>query len=139
MPAVQDLMTPSPTTVGEDATVLDIARIMRDEDTGAVPVVGGDGTPVGLVTDRDIVVRCIAEGADPSSAHASDAQSEELISVSGQDDAREAVEKIREHNVRRAVVIDDGALKGIISIGDLAQALESDSALSDISSAPGNN
>lgn len=139
MPAVQELMTPSPTTVSEDATVIDVARIMRDEDTGAVPVVGSDGQPVGLVTDRDIVVRCIAEGADPSSAHASDAQTEELVSVSSSDDAQKAVEKIREHNVRRAVVIDDGALKGIISIGDLAQSLDSESALGDISSAPPNN
>jgi len=116
---VREVMTTEPRCVFPQDTILAAARIMRDEDTGVVPVVEADNRPVGLVTDRDIVVRAIAEGRGldtPVQAIAST----EVISVSPDASVREAAEMMAELQIRRLPVVEAGRLVGILSLGDIA-------------------
>lgn len=134
---LKDLMTPNPVTCPSDATLADVAQIMKDSDIGNVLVMDGD-TVTGIATDRDIVVRGLAEGRD-ATAPISDACSTDIIALSPDDDVMTAVNTMRERAVRRLPVMDGGRPVGIISIGDLAVARDSDSALADISAAPPND
>jgi CBS domain-containing protein len=135
---VNEVMTHDPATVSPDDTLADAARFMRDGDLGAV-IVEREGRAAGILTDRDIVVRAIADGRDPSSTTAADVASPTPVTVTPDADASEAARLMREHEVRRIVVEQDGRPAGIVSIGDLALELDEDSALADISSAPPNN
>lgn len=139
MPNVRELMTPAPASVSRDASLKEVAEIMRDQAVGAVPVVGDDERPIGLITDRDIVLRVVADGGDPASTTAGDAASGSPVTVSGDDEALDAVRQIRAANVRRVLVVDDDRLTGIISLGDLAAVLDDGSALGEISATPPNN
>ena len=114
---IRDIMTPNPRTVTPDDTLESAARIMRDVDTGAVPVVR-DGRPVGMLTDRDIVIRAVAEGGSARSVR--DVVTERLISVSPDASTREATELMSEHQIRRLPVVENDRLVGIVSLGDLA-------------------
>ena len=114
---IRDIMTPNPRTVTPDDTIESAARIMRDEDTGAVPVVQ-DGRPVGMLTDRDIVIRAVAEGGSARSVR--DVVTERLISVSPDASTREATDLMSEHQIRRLPVVENDRLIGIVSLGDLA-------------------
>ena len=115
---VRDVMTPNPQTVTPDDSLERAARIMRDEDTGAVPVVQ-NGRPIGILTDRDIVVRAVADG-DTSSRAVRDIVSEQLVSVSPDSSTHEATELMSAHQVRRLTVVENDRLIGIVSLGDLA-------------------
>jgi CBS domain-containing protein len=116
---ITDVMTPNPRTCQPHSTVQDAATLMRDEDVGAIPVVEG-GRVIGMVTDRDIVVRCLADGGTP------DRQLREFCSgdvVTARPDmsAAEASDLMSENQIRRLPVVDDeGKLVGIVSLGDLA-------------------
>lgn len=135
---VSEVMTEVPRTVSGDTTLVDAARIMRDDDVGSVVVTDGDKV-VGLVTDRDLVVRGIAEEKDPRSTKVSEACSEDLVTVSADAPASEAVKLMREHAVRRLPVVDaDGRAEGVVALGDLALTRDPESALGDISAAPPN-
>jgi CBS domain-containing protein len=134
---VNEVMTADPRTVAPGDSVVDAARQMKEADVGDVLVVQ-DGRPTGIVTDRDIVVRCIAEGGDPSTTRVADVASEATATIAPDQPATEAARLMREHDVRRLVVVQDGRLAGIVSIGDLAIALDDESALADISAAPPN-
>ena len=134
---VNEVMTADPRTVKPDDTIADAARFMRDDDVGAL-VVEQEGRPTGIVTDRDIVVRGIARGSDPSSTKVADVASEASVTVSPDQQASEAARLMREHDVRRLVVVHGGRTAGIVSIGDLAVALDDESALADISAASPN-
>ena len=136
---ISELMTRDPVAMTNDATVQDAAVAMRDRDIGDVVVTKSDGNVCGIVTDRDIVVRAVAEGADPSSMTLEDVCSHELISVAPDDPVAAAVKAMEDHAVRRLPVIDNGTLVGIVSIGDLAVERDPNSALADISAAPPNN
>jgi CBS domain-containing protein len=114
---IRDVMTPNPRTVTPDDTIESAARIMRDEDTGAVPVVR-DGRPIGMLTDRDIVIRAVAEGGNARSVR--DVVTERLISVSPDASTREATDLMSEHQIRRLPVVENDRLVGIVSLGDLA-------------------
>jgi CBS domain-containing protein len=114
---IRDIMTPNPRTVTPDDSIESAARIMRDEDTGAVPVVQ-DGRPVGMLTDRDIVIRAVAEGGSGRSVR--DVVTERLISVSPDASTREATDLMSEHQIRRLPVVENDRLVGIVSLGDLA-------------------
>lgn len=116
---IRDVMTPNPRTIAPTDSIQNAARIMRDEDTGAVPVVEG-GRPIGIVTDRDIVVRAVAEGDGQLSRPIREIVSGGIISVSPDMSTRDAAELMREHQVRRLPVVDGEQLVGIVSIGDLA-------------------
>ena len=114
---IRDVMTPNPRTVSPDDSIESAARIMRDEDTGAVPVVQ-DGRPVGMLTDRDIVIRAVAEGGSGRSVR--DVVTERVISVSPDASTHEATELMSEHQIRRLPVVENDRLVGIVSLGDLA-------------------
>jgi CBS domain-containing protein len=115
---VQEVMTPNPRTVGPDDTLQQAAQIMRDEDTGVVPVVE-DGRVVGVVTDRDIVIRAVADGDFECTID--DIVSDDVICATPEMTTAEAAELMGEHQIRRLPVTDDDdRLVGIVSIGDLA-------------------
>jgi CBS domain-containing protein len=134
---VNEVMTADPRTVAPGDSLVDAARHMKEADAGAV-VVEQDGRPTGILTDRDIVVRCIAEGGDPSQTRVADVASEASVTISPDQQASEAARLMREHDVRRIPVVQDGRLAGIVSMGDLAVALDDESALADISAASPN-
>jgi CBS domain-containing protein len=121
---VRDLMTPGPIGVDYNQTIGDAARTMRDWGVGAVLVVNGQSLH-GLVTDRDLVVRAVAESRRTDEP-VGPLSSSELIGVNADDDAGVAARLMREHAVRRLPVIDNGQVAGMVSLGDLA--LEEDPA-----------
>lgn len=133
---VADVMTPSPATVDVTDTLRTVARAMADHDTGALVVRAGT-TAVGIVTDRDVVVRGLAAGLGPDSA-VQDVVSGQVVTVGQTDPVETAVDVMREAAVRRVPVLDGDTLVGIVSIGDLAIELDPTSALADISRAEPN-
>jgi CBS domain-containing protein len=133
---IGDVMTPAPVGVYYSQTIGETARIMRDTQVGAVLVVN-DGALSGVVTDRDLVVRGLAEGEGPDSP-VGPLCSGDLIGVAADADVYQAEELMREHAVRRLPVIDDGQVVGIVSIGDLAISADADSPLAAVSRAQPN-
>src|SRR5690242_9860102 len=118
---LKDIMTPKPECIGPDATLQDAARRMRDLDVGPLPVCGENDRLVGMITDRDIVVRAVAEGQDARTARVRDAMSEGITYCFEDDDVNEAARLMREKQIRRLVVLNrDKRLAGIVSLGDLA-------------------
>ena len=136
---ISQVMTPDPWTVQETAPIQEAARIMRDADIGDVIVVRADESVCGIVTDRDLVVRAMADGADPNSTTVADVCRHQVVSVSSGDPVDQAVQLMREHDIRRLPVLDDSRLVGILSLGDLAIDKDPNSALADLSKAPPNN
>jgi CBS domain-containing protein len=118
---VEDVMTPAPRTVASSASVVEAARLMRDEDVGALPV-ADDGQVVGVVTDRDLVVRVLAEGADPESTRVADVTSGGTVTVTPDQDLEEALRLMASHQVRRLPVVEGDRLVGILAQADVAQA-----------------
>lgn len=119
----RDIMTSSVTTASRTHTLQDVAKLMRDGDMGSVPVVE-DGKLVGIVTDRDIVVRAIAEGKEASSS-VTEAMTTDIFSVKPDDFAFEAVRLMGDKQVRRVPVVDEnGDLVGIIAMADIALEME---------------
>lgn len=115
---ISDVMTPNPKTVKSSDSIQTAAQIMREEDAGGVPVVE-DGRVIGMVTDRDIVVRAVADG--DFAAKISDVVSDDVITASPDMTTAEAAELMGEHQIRRLPVVDaDDRLVGIVSLGDLA-------------------
>ena len=135
--SVREVMAQSVETVEPSAPVADAARKMRDADTGAIVVVE-DGQVRGIVTDRDIVVRAVAEGRGPDDVTVQDVCTSDPTTLSPDDDLDSAVSRMREQNVRRLPVVEDGQAVGVLSLGDLAMELDEESALADISSAAPN-
>ncbi|MEJ8667677.1 CBS domain-containing protein [Streptomyces sp. NBC_01017] len=132
---VRDVMTTDPMTVEPQASVQAVARMMRDEDIGAVLVTEGERLR-GLVSDRDLVVRAMAEGGDPDRTTVAQACSEDLVTVGPDDDLILAVQVMREHSVRRVPVVDrESRPVGIVALADLAMERDPGSALGDISAA----
>jgi CBS domain-containing protein len=129
---VRDIMTADPVTVEPQTSVTAVARIMRDQDLGAVLVTDGDQLR-GLVTDRDLVIRSVAEGGDPEQTTVAGACSDDLVTVRPDDELDRAIRLMREHAVRRVPVVDEGHPVGIVALGDLAMERDPGSALGDIS------
>jgi CBS domain-containing protein len=134
---VRDIMTSDLVTVEPQASVTSVARLMRDEDLGAVLVTDGDDLR-GLVTDRDLVVRALADGGDPEQTAVAGACSGDVVTVGPDDELDLVIRLMREHSVRRIPVVDHGHPVGIVSLGDLAMERDPDSALGDISVAEPN-
>ncbi|MFC8681733.1 CBS domain-containing protein [Microbacterium ureisolvens] len=128
MTTARDIMTPDPRCVGENETLVDAARLMASLDVGALPICGEDKRLKGMVTDRDIVVRCIAEGGDPSSTTAGSLGQGKPVTIGADDDIQEALEVMKRHQVRRLPVIDDHELVGIISQADIALSMSAEDA-----------
>lgn len=134
---VRDIMTSHLVTVEPRTSVSAVARKMRDENIGAVLVTEGDELR-GLVSDRDLVVRALAEGGDPEQKTVASACSADLVTVTPDEDLDRAVELMREHSVRRLPVVEDRRAVGIVSLGDMAIERDAESALGDISAARSN-
>lgn len=134
---VGDLMTPDPQMLGVGATVQDAARAMREYAIGDVIVCDDSGT-CGIVTDRDIVVRVVAEGRDPVAVAVGDICSRDLTTVSPDTPIDAAVALMRDNALRRLPVVDGEQLVGVVSLGDLAEDRDPSSVLADISQAPAN-
>ena len=135
---VQDVMTRNPRTLDAGASIQEAARIMRDEDIGDVIVTDGDQV-CGIETDRDIVVRAVADGKDPSQTKLRDVASMQPTTISPQDSVDDAIRIMREKAVRRLPVCENGRAVGIVSLGDLAMERDEQSVLADVSAAPPNN
>lgn len=116
---VREIMTEDVASASLETSLEEIATMMRDADTGAIPIVD-DEALVGIVTDRDIVLRCVAEGKDASEMTAEDVVTENLVTVEPETDLEDAAEMMAEHKVRRLPVCEDGRLLGMLSLGDIA-------------------
>jgi CBS domain-containing protein len=136
--AIRDVMTADPATVDTHDTAVDAARRMRDADSGAI-LVTEEGHLKGLLTDRDIVVRAIADGRDPSQVEVQEICSADVEALRPDDDVDRAVQLMRDRHVRRIPVVEGERPVGIVSIGDLAIERDEQSALADISAAPSND
>ena len=117
---VRDLMTSEPATVGPDDVIAQAATRMREEDCGSLPVVQ-DARLVGIITDRDIAIGCVAAGKDPKTAKVSEIMSADPITVTPETDADEASRLMAEFQVRRLPVVEDGRLLGIVVTAQLAR------------------
>lgn len=135
---IQDVMTTNPETLPESTTVREAAEAMRANDIGDVVIVDDNGKLSGILTDRDIVVRVVAEGRDPRTTRIGDIASRDLTAVSPDDPVDRAVQLMRDKAIRRLPAVDKGKPVGIVSIGDLALDRDPGSALADISAAPPN-
>ena len=134
---VRDLMNPSVVSItpGESASLA--ARLLSRHNLGSLPVCGEDGGLRGIVTDRDIVLRCVAAEEDPAQTPVKDIMSRNCAVVSPDDDAREATRLMAARQVRRLPVLEGGKVVGMVSLGDLAKShqfdMEASKALSEIS------
>jgi CBS domain-containing protein len=128
----RDIMTSSPASVRPDAGLREIARIMRDENTGIVPVCDASGALLGVVTDRDIVMRTLASEESPLDATARDVMTDDVEAVTPDEDLHDVVHLMGEHQVRRVPVVERGdRLVGIVSMADVATRADYDEDLQD--------
>jgi CBS domain-containing protein len=131
---VEEIMTTNPRTVSVDDTVVDAARVMRDSDIGDV-IVNEAGQVTGILTDRDIAVRAVAEGRDPQSTTVAEVCTTGVKAIEPEASVDDALRMMREHDIRRLPVAKHGRPVGVLSLGDLAVEREPDSTLADISAA----
>ena len=121
----RDIMTPECECIGENDTVLDAAERLAELDVGAMPICGTDDRLKGMITDRDIVVKVIAQGKNPSSTPVSElATQDEVVTIGADDPIDEALRTMTEHKVRRLPVIDGHKCVGIISQADIATNID---------------
>lgn len=123
MTKARDLMTAGAECVGENETLVDAARKMRDLDVGLLPICGEDKRLKGVLTDRDIVVRCVAEGGDPATALAGQFGEGKPVTIGADDSIEEAMATMAEHQIRRLPVIDGHDLVGMLAQADIARAM----------------
>lgn len=135
---VRDVMSHDPVALAASTPLNEAAKQMRDHDIGDV-LVTNDGRLCGIITDRDIVVRALAEERDPATTTLDDICTHQLVQLSPDDFLSDAVQLMREHDIRRLPVVEGDKAVGMISLGDLAIELDPDSALGDISAAEENN
>jgi CBS domain-containing protein len=119
--SVRDAMTPSPQTIQADRPASEAAKMMKEADAGMIPVMNDGTTMLGTVTDRDIVVRVVAEGKDPASTPVYEIASTELVTIEPDRDLDEALGLMAKHQVRRLPVVEDGRLVGIVAQADVAR------------------
>jgi CBS domain-containing protein len=117
--SVRDAMTEDPRSIGPSVSVVEAARLMREGDIGSLPITD-DEKLVGMITDRDITTRVVAEGSDPKVTSVSDVYSRDLISVEPDEGIEEALRLMAHHQVRRLPVVENGRLVGIVAQADIA-------------------
>ena len=118
---IREVMTSNPATVESSSTVVEAARIMKQEDAGVVPVTE-NGRLTGMVTDRDIAIRVVAEGMDPQSTVIREVASKDLVTIDPDQDLDEALRLMAKHKVRRLPVVEeDGRLVGVLAQADVAR------------------
>jgi CBS domain-containing protein len=119
--SIKDVMTSNPCTIDAEKSVAYAAKMMRDEDVGLAPVVEGDKL-IGMLTDRDIAIRVVAEGKDPDQVKVRDVASRQLVTIDPQQDLDEALRIMAKHQVRRLPVVEeDGQLVGVVAQADVAR------------------
>jgi len=133
---VRDVMTDRVDTVTPNASVVEIAQMMKNNDVGSIPVCE-DKKVIGMITDRDIVIKVVADGKNIESRMAKDIMNSKIITVTGDQDVHEAAHLMSEYQIRRLPVVEQGKIVGIVALGDLAiekiHVNEAGDALSDIS------
>ena len=134
---IAEIMNTGVRTVTPDTTLRETAEIMRDEDVGDL-VVTSSGHLHGMLTDRDIVVRCVAEVDAPAMVRVGEVCSTEVVTVPRQSSVKDAVHTMRTATVRRPPVVDDDEVIGVVTMGDLAQVVDERSAQADVSAAAPN-
>jgi CBS domain-containing protein len=117
--SVRDTMTENPRSIAASASVVEAARLMREEHIGSLPITE-DEQLVGMITDRDITTRVVAEAADPKVTSVGDVYSQDLVSVEPDKDLAEALQLMARHQVRRLPVVENGRLVGIVAQADIA-------------------
>jgi CBS domain-containing protein len=139
----RDVMTPNAECVGENETLLDAARKMADKGYGSMPICGEDNRLKGMLTDRDIVVKALAQGKDPGSTRAGELGEGRPVTIGAEDSIQEALQTMAKYKVRRLPVIDGHDLVGILAVADIARELTDDDSKGDlieaISEGPANN
>jgi CBS domain-containing protein len=135
---VKDVMTTNPRTLDAGSSIRDAAQVMREDDIGDVIVLEGNKL-CGIVTDRDITVRAVAEGKDPSGTKLGEICSKGVTTVSPSDEVERVIEIMRAQAIRRVPVVEAGKPVGVLSMGDLARDRDPNSLLADVSEAPANN
>ena len=119
--SIRDVMTSNPCTIDAEKPVAYAAKMMRDEDVGLAPIVEGDKL-VGMLTDRDIAIRVVAEGRDPDQVKVRDVASKQVVTIDPQQDLDAALRIMAEHQVRRLPVVEeDGQLVGVVAQADIAR------------------
>ena len=142
MTTARDIMTQGAQCARSEETLADAARKMRDLDVGALPICGDDDRLKGMVTDRDILVRCVAEGADPTSTPVSELAEGKPVTIGADDPIDQALQTMIEHGVRRLPVIDGDRLVGMVSQADVARETTPEQAgqlVAALSRSPSNN
>jgi CBS domain-containing protein len=126
MTSVREIMTADASCVGENDSVADAARRMRELEVGALPICGEDNRLKGMVTDRDIAINVVADGKDPATTKVSELAQGEVVTIGADDSIEELLRTMTEHAVRRVPVIDGHDLVGIVSQADVARSLPED-------------
>jgi CBS domain-containing protein len=121
MSVVREFMTTDARCVTENQSLVDAARMMKDLDCGSLPICGDDGRLKGMITDRDIVLKCIAEGRNPADVMARDLANGKPYWIDADANVDEAIDMMERHQVRRLPVISGHSMVGIISQGDIAR------------------
>jgi len=119
---VREAMAKTVTSAKKSDKVIDVAKKMKQQDAGFMPVVENGGTVIGVITDRDIVIRCIAEGHDPRGETAEHLMSRQVTIIAPDDDIEEAGRAMQREAIRRLPVAENGRLVGVLSHGNLVQA-----------------
>ena len=122
----RDIMSPDCTCIGENDSLLDAAKRLAELDVGAMPICGSDDRLKGMLSDRDIVVKVLAQGKDPGSTRAGELGEGKPVTIGADDSVEEALRTMAEHKVRRLPVIDGHELIGIVSQADLARSVDED-------------
>jgi CBS domain-containing protein len=125
---VRDAMAKTVTSARKNDKVSDVAKKMKQEDAGFIPVVENGGTLIGVITDRDIVIRCIAEGHDPRSETAEHLMSRQVTIIAPDEDIEQAAKMMEREEIRRLPVAENGRLVGVLSHGNLVQATKNKTA-----------
>jgi CBS domain-containing protein len=121
-PTARDIMSGSAECVGENESIVDAARKMEQMGVGALPICGEDDRLKGMITDRDIVTKVIAQGKDPASTRAGDLAQGKPVTIGADDSLDELVRTMAEHQVKRLPVIDGHRLVGMVSEADVAKS-----------------
>ena len=141
MPTARDIMTKDAECAHPNDSLVDVARKMRDLAVGALPICGSDNKLQGMITDRDIVTNCVANGGDPNNIMVEEYAAGEAVTIGADDSVEETLRTMTEHGVRRLPVIDGQELVGIVTQADVAKHLSADQIghlLEAISAAPAN-
>ena len=142
MTSARDIMSTDCTCASVNDTLVDAAKKMKDLDVGALPICGDDNRLAGIITDRDIVLKCVATGRDPGAAKVGDLAEGKPVTIGADDPVEDILRTMTQYGVRRLPVVDGHDLVGMVSQADVARALPEEKVgdlVEAISSAPANN